>query len=110
MVIQKDRRILWIGIRIFPPISTGEGWLVHSNWWFGEHQVFDVADFQVRLTLAEPVQDLVIAASTPAVQDGESYVYHLEAARTFALSASTEYLVQTTTVGDVTIYQLFLSL
>ena len=87
-----------------PPYLDGKGWLVHSKWWFGEHQVFDVADFQVRVTLVEPVQDLVIAASAPVMQDGESYVYHLETARTFALSASTEYLVETTTIGDVTIY------
>ncbi len=87
-----------------PPYLDGEGWLVHPTWWFGEHQVFDVADFKVKVTLAEPVQGLVIAASAPAVQDGESYAYHLEAARTFALSASTEYLVQTTTIGEVTIY------
>jgi len=86
-----------------PPYLPGKGWLVHSKWWFGEHQVYSVADFQVKITLAEPVQDLVIAASAPAAQDGDSYTYHLENARAFALSASTEYLVQTTTVGDVTI-------
>jgi hypothetical protein len=86
-----------------PPYLPSKGWLVHSKWWFGENQVFSVADFQVKITLAEPVQDLVIAASAPTVQDGDSYTYHLEDARTFALSASTEYLVQTTTVGDVTI-------
>lgn len=86
-----------------PPYLEDQGWLVHPRWWFGEHQVFDMADFQVRVTLAEPVVRVVIAASAPAVQDGASYTYHLEAARTFALSASTEYLMQTTTVGDVTI-------
>ena len=87
-----------------PPYRSGEGWLVHQNWWFGEHQVFDIAEFRVRLTLAEPVQDLVIAASAPAEQHGDTYVYHLEAARSFALSASNEFIVQTTSVGDVTIY------
>jgi hypothetical protein len=87
-----------------PPYQPGEGWLVHKNWWFGEHQMFDSADFQVRLSLVEPVPDLVIAASAPATQDGDTYIYHLDSARTFALSASDEYQVQTTTVGDVTIY------
>ena len=87
-----------------PPYRAGDGWLVRENWWFGEHQVFDSADFQVKFKLAEPVQDLVIAASAPAEQDGDTYVYHLDSARTFALSASNEYEVQTTTVGDVTIY------
>jgi hypothetical protein len=87
-----------------PPYLDGEGWVVHPRWWFGENQVFTVADFQVKITLAEPVQDLVIAASAPVVQAGDSYTYHLDSARSFALSASTEYLVQTTTVGDVTIH------
>ncbi len=87
-----------------PPYRSGEGWLVHENWWFGEHQVYDLAGFQVKLTLAEPVQDLVIAASAPAEQVGNTYIYSLEPARTFALSASNAYLVQSTTAGDVTIY------
>jgi Peptidase family M1 domain len=87
-----------------PPYRVGEGWLVHPRWWFGENQVFTVADFQVKVTLTEPVQDLLIAAPAPAIQDGDSYSYHLEGARSFALSASTEYLLQTTMVGDVTIH------
>jgi hypothetical protein len=90
-----------------PPYRAGEGWLVHPHWGFGEHQVFDVADFKVRVTLAEPVQNLVIAASAPAEPSGASYSYHLKTARTFALSASAEYLVQTTTVGKVTINSYF---
>jgi Peptidase family M1 domain len=87
-----------------PPYRSGDGWLVHENWWFGEHQVFDSADFQVKFRISEPVRDLVIAASAPATQDGEAYIYHLDSARTFALSASNQYEVQSTTVGDVTIY------
>jgi len=87
-----------------PPYQPGEGWLVHKHCWFGEHQVFDVAVFRVMLTLAEPVQDLVIAASAPAEQDGDTYIYHLEVGRTFALSASDQYQVQQTAAGDVTIY------
>jgi hypothetical protein len=87
-----------------PPYRSGEGWLVHKNWWFGEHQVFDISEFQVKLSLTEPVQDLVIAASAPALQDGDTYVYHLEAARSFALSVSDKYEVQSTSVGDITIY------
>ncbi len=87
-----------------PPYRSGEGWLVHQNWWFGEHQVFDMADFNIRFSLADPIQDLVIAASAPVEQDGDTYVYQLEAARSFALSASNQYLVQSKNIGDVTIY------
>ncbi len=39
-----------------PPYIEGSGWLVHKKWWFGEHQVFTMADFQVKLTLVEPVR------------------------------------------------------
>jgi hypothetical protein len=87
-----------------PAYRSGTGWLVHPPWKFGEHQVFSASDFNVRLTLIEPVENLVIAASAPAVQNGDSYSYHLEAARSFALSASTEYIVQTADVGIVTVY------
>lgn len=86
-----------------PPYRQGEGWLVHPAWGLGEYQVFDVANFDVTLSLANPVPDLVIAASSPAVQDGDRYSYHLAAGRTFVLSASTNYIMQTTAVGDVTI-------
>ncbi len=86
------------------PYRAGEGWLVHPLWAFGEYQVYDVADYNVSLRLAEPVDGLVIAASAPARQEGDHYTYHLEAARTFALSASTDYVVQTATAGDVTIH------
>jgi hypothetical protein len=87
-----------------PPYRPGEGWLAHPHWYFGEHQVFDVADFQVKLTLVEPVKDLVIAASAPAQQDGLTYTYSLENARSFALSASDIYEVNTIHVGNVDVY------
>jgi len=82
---------------------SGEGWLAHPAWVFGEHQVFDVADFDVRLTLSEPVKDLQIAASALGEQNGEIYTYHLGSARTFALSASNSYTVQTAMINGVTI-------
>jgi hypothetical protein len=87
-----------------PPYLPGTGWLVHPKWWFGEHQVFDVADFQVKLSLVQPIPDLVIAASAPAEQVGDVYLYHLPSARSFALSASTQYLVKSTVVNGVTVY------
>jgi len=87
-----------------PPYQPGKGWLVHPKWGFGEHQVFEMADFDVSLSLTDPVKNLVIAASSMASENEEGYTYHLENARSFAMSASDEYLVQSTRVGDVTIY------
>jgi hypothetical protein len=87
-----------------PAYRDGVGWLVHPPAPFGEHQVYDMANYQVSITLTDPVQNLLMAASAPAEQDGETYSYHLESARTFALSAGTEYILQTTTVRNVTVY------
>ncbi len=90
-----------------PPFVAGSGWLVHPKWGFGEHQVFDTANFDIRLSLAEAVPGLLMAASSPAKPDGESYLYHMERARAFALSASMDYVLQSTTVGDVIVNSYF---
>jgi Peptidase family M1 domain len=87
-----------------PPYQAGVGWLVHRQWVLGEHQVFDIADFDVTIKITEPVKDLVIAASAPADVSGDTYSYHLDTARTFVWSASNEYVVQSMPVGDVTVY------
>ena len=84
-----------------PPYRSGEGWLLHKPGYFGEHQVYEVADFDVQITLSQPVKDLVIAASAPADERGESYHYYFENARNFAWSASHMYNVQSATVGGV---------
>jgi hypothetical protein len=86
-----------------PPYRPGEGWLLHNPGYFGEHQVYETADFDVQISLSQPVQDLVIAASAPAGQTAESYDYHLVNARNFAWSASHVYKVSSTTVGDTVV-------
>lgn len=86
-----------------PPYRPGVGWLVHNPWYYGEHQVYDVADYLVELTLLEPVENLMIAASAPASQEGGHYRYTLTAARNFAWSASNLYQQESTHVGQVTV-------
>ncbi len=86
-----------------PPYRAGEGWLIHPPWELGEYQVYGAADFNVNLTLAEPVPGLILAASAAPQRQGDMYSYQLQAARSFAISASPEYIVQTWTVGGVTI-------
>jgi aminopeptidase N len=76
---------------------------LHKPGYFGEHQVYETADFDVQISLSQPVQDLVIAASAPAGQTAESYDYHLVNARNFAWSASHVYKVNSTTVGDTVV-------
>ena len=90
-----------------PPYRPGVGWLVHPPAATGEHLVYDIADFQVQLTLAEAVPGLVIAASAPAIQEGLSYIYSLPEARAFAWSASPYYQVLVQPVGETVVSSYF---
>ena len=90
-----------------PPYRPGEGWLAHPPAVTGEHLVYDIADYQVQFTLAQPVPGLVFAASAPAVQDGLTYSFSLPAARAFTLSASPYYQVLTQTAGETTVFSYF---
>lgn len=85
-----------------PPRREGK-WLVHNPWHYGEHQVYDIADFQVEIELIEPPTNLVLAACAPAQQSGSRYTYTHRNARNFTLSASNMYTVASQKVGEVTI-------
>lgn len=76
-----------------PPFEPGLGWLVHPPAMYGEHLVYDIADFQVAIRMEQAQPELVIAASSPSVQDGEWLRYDHPAARNFAWSASPYYQV-----------------
>jgi hypothetical protein len=90
-----------------PPYRPGEGWLAHDPGFFGEYLVYDLADYQVEITLSQPVPDLQIAASAPAVQEGLTYRYTLPAGRAFAWSASPQYQVLTREVDGTVVSSYF---
>lgn len=90
-----------------PPYQSGIGWLAHDPGFFGEHQVYNIADFQVEIRLAEPGfagQPLIIAASAPVQQKGEVYRYQVSSVRNFTWSVSHEYQVTSQSAGSVTVY------
>jgi hypothetical protein len=87
-----------------PHYKPGEGWVLNKAYYFGEHQVYDTADFLVELELVNPPANLVIAASAPAEIINDVYTYRHLNARNFALSASNMYQVYQQTVGDVEVY------
>ena len=76
------------------------GWILHDPMSYGEHLVYDSSDIEVNLKTAP---DVIVAASAPAEPNGEWTRYRLYGARTFALSASNEFLTSDTAVGDVVI-------
>jgi hypothetical protein len=85
------------------PYVDGQGWLLHPPGQFGEHLVYDEADFDVTLQLADPGQPVVFAASVPGGQAGQAWHYRLERARAFVFSASLDYRASSQTVGSATV-------
>ena len=84
------------------PYEAGTGWVLHDPWYYGEHLVYEAADYEVNLT-ADP--SVVVAASGLAepVEAGGTTRYTLTAGRTFAISASPEFKSVSVEAGDVTI-------
>lgn len=86
-----------------PPYQPDKGWQAHQAGFFGEHLVYELADFEVSLRLSDTGQDIQIAASAPARSEGDWLHYQHPAARNFAWSASHMYQVFSATVGDTTL-------
>src|SRR6266498_4669453 len=80
-------------------VPYSNGWILHDPWSFGEHLVYDSSDFEVNIKTAQT--GVVIAASGLADPqlNGEWTRYHLFGARTFAFSASDQFLVYDATAG-----------
>ena len=83
------------------------GWVLHDPWAFGEQLVYDAADYDVNIKVNDP--NVTIAASAPVDSNGDSMHYHLEAARTFVLSASDEFKVDQSAVGSIKISSYYFS-
>jgi hypothetical protein len=76
-------------------------WVLHDPWAFGEHLVYDSADFEVNMKVPDP--GITVAAPAPAEVNGEWTRYRLYGARTFAFSASDRFMVSESAVGSVVI-------
>ena len=89
------------------PYEEGE-WILHNPWYYGEHLVYDVADFDVTITFTDGTEPQ-IAASGAEVASGTagSRRFTMEAGRTFAMSISTLFKVAQRQVGDVTVYSYY---
>jgi hypothetical protein len=84
------------------PYINGE-WVLHEPWYYGEHLVYDAADYEVNLKFADPATAPIVAASGFPEQQADSTRYTIMSARTFALAASREFQVSSLQVGDVTV-------
>lgn len=70
------------------PYQESEGWLLHDPWFYGEHLVYEAADYDVYLKLENATADWLIAASALPVTEGEWLHFRLSAGRAFVLSLS----------------------
>ena len=113
------------------PYVSGQGWVLHNPWFYGEHLVYDLADFDVTVTFIDGANPQIAASSaevqpqipevtpeatssgtpaaTPSSTPSGAVTHHfvLEGGRTFALSMSDFFKVGTQTVGDVTVYAYY---
>ncbi len=90
------------------PYQSGEGWILHNPWFYGEHLVYDVADFDVTITFTDGTTPQIAASGAEAASgSATSRKFELEAGRTFALSISTDYKVAMKTVGDVKVFAYY---
>lgn len=85
------------------PYDSARGWLLHDFMPWGEHLVYDWADFEVNLRFAGASAAPIVAAPAIAEPNGEWTRYRLNGARTFALSMSREFLVSESAVGSVAV-------
>lgn len=84
------------------PYINGE-WVLHDPWYYGEHLVYEAADFDVTLTFTDPANPPVVASSGFPEPGADSTRYTLTAGRAFAFSMSREFKVATQQFGDVTV-------
>ena len=84
------------------PFMNGD-WVLHEPWFYGEHLVYDSADYKVNLKFANPANAPTVASSGAPEADGDATRYTLTAGRAFVFSMSRDFQVATEQVGDVTV-------
>lgn len=84
------------------PNINGE-WILNEPWFYGEHLVYDTADYEVNLKFADPATAPIVASSGVPEATADGTRYTITSARTFALSASRDFLTSSTQVGDISL-------
>lgn len=82
------------------------GWILHDPMPWGEHLVYDSSDIELNIKTDSGVTLAVGASPEP---NGEWTRYRMYGARTMAISASNEFIVNETTVGNVVIRSYYFS-
>ena len=81
------------------PYVLGQGWMLHEPGAVGEHLVYDAADFEVNIRTTETGVILATSGVADTEPNGEWTRYRLSGARSFAVSASDQFLFYDATAG-----------
>jgi hypothetical protein len=81
------------------PYVMGQGWVLHEPGGMGEHLVYDAADFEVNIRTTDPSIVLATSGVADPEPNGEWTRYRLSGARSFAVSASDQFLMYDATAG-----------
>src|SRR5690349_20579860 len=91
------------------PFINGN-WVLHEPWSYGEHLVYDSVDFEVNLKFTDPSTAPMVASSGAAEPQADFTRYTISSARAFVISASREFEVSSTQVGDVLVSSYYFPL
>ncbi len=86
-----------------PPYDNELGWVANPPGFYGEHDVYETANYSVVINTINAPANLVIAASSLPDVNGNTYRYIHEKARNFVWSASALYEISEIQVGDTLI-------
>jgi hypothetical protein len=89
------------------PYVPGQGWLLHPTAPVGEHLVYDPQIIDVSLRLTDTKRSVTIAASALAEVVSDGLHYHLDKARSFAISASEDYQAKSIVENGVVVNSYF---
>ena len=81
------------------PYVMGQGWVLHEPGAMGEHLVYDAADFEVNIRTTDSGVVLATSGVADPEPNGEWTRYRLSGARSFAVSASDQFLVYDASAG-----------
>lgn len=99
-----NRQINLVNWYPFVVPNINGAWILNDPWFYGEHLVYDAADYEVNLKFSDPASAPIVASSgvPEALPDGGTR-YTITSARTFALSASRDFQTSSTQVGDISL-------
>lgn len=94
---------------IVPPYSLDTGWLQHPPSAVGEYVNYELASFDIHITLTAAPPDLVIAASLQPDQEENVYRFTSPKMRSFAWSASPYYQVSSQEAAGTALFAYYFS-